>query len=141
MIRLPLLDGTGTNAAGTDGHRFMAAVNHGIHFLKIRIPNLLAFVVRMADMVANLGLLAADITYARHCSLPVVPSSRNVSGNNIVINVKTAGTAALAWLPSNAEYAAHPYPRGMVAWPYNERHRLRRQEADGIATPPSVFKG
>ena len=60
-----LLDAAGADAGGADAHTLVHALNHSFHSPKIGIPPPPRHVIRVADVVAETRLLAADIAF--HC--------------------------------------------------------------------------
>lgn len=61
-------DATGANLYSFDAFR---AFIHATQFLKIRVPDLLGFVVGVADAVSDHGFLAAYLTDSGHLLTPL----------------------------------------------------------------------
>ncbi len=60
-----LLDAAGADAGGADAHTLVHALNHSFHSPEIGIPTPPRHVIRVADVVAETRLLAADVAF--HC--------------------------------------------------------------------------
>src|SRR5271155_2175034 len=60
-----LLDAAGADASGADAHALVHAIDHSFHSSKIGIPAPPRHIIRVADVVAETRLLAANIAF--HC--------------------------------------------------------------------------
>ena len=58
----------GADAAGARVYLFNGAVAHGTQFLNVGLPHLFGFIVRMADVIADLTALAANTACFSHLS-------------------------------------------------------------------------
>jgi hypothetical protein len=59
-------DGPGTDATGADFHGANSPVIQRFNVLKIRIPSLLGFVIRVTDIIAGGRFFSANCTNSRH---------------------------------------------------------------------------
>jgi len=60
-----LLDAAGADASSADAHALVHAIDHSFHSSKIGIPAPPRHIIRVADVVAETRLLAANIAF--HC--------------------------------------------------------------------------
>ncbi len=70
-----LYNKTGTDASGTGTNPPDAAIRKNVpHLLQVGVPYTLGLVVRVADVISDLGRLAAEVTNSAHgsCILSVL---------------------------------------------------------------------
>ncbi len=65
-----LLDASGLDAAGADGHMHFAAILDGVHALQIRLKAALVAVSGVANLISEDGSLATKLTHSHRKFTP-----------------------------------------------------------------------